>query len=357
VFRGFGAGSGSTGWYTLNTASTSVSITPIVAFLQQAQIANMTLFSAVSLLVGSLGTQDYNNVNITGGNINGVTITNSNIAVNSGGTGATSLTPNSVLTAGSMSTGSVVQVRPETNGNVLASTAGATVNASALVEGVQYTILTVGGTPTNWTSIGAAAATVGTVFVKNSTAATGNGTATTNVWTSTPVPIAAGSVGPAQLSGQQTGAQPVYGVRAYFYINLNLVATASTALTVGQQYVIWVAGTANWTSVGAASNALGTIFTATGTSTSTGTGSTAIPVRSRGFDNWQVTVSQNTARFTFSAGATPPDALYAISCLAGQGGALRYSTETARTGSTFTITTGDDPTANDFYQMSAMVIY
>jgi hypothetical protein len=73
VFRGFGAGTGATGWYTLNTPSTNVNVTPIVAFLQPTQIANMTLFSYVSYLVGSLGAQDFHNVNITGGTINGVT--------------------------------------------------------------------------------------------------------------------------------------------------------------------------------------------------------------------------------------------------------------------------------------------
>jgi hypothetical protein len=226
VFRGLGAGSGSTGWYTLSTASTNAAITPIVAFTQQAQLVNMSLLSNISFLVGSLGTQDYNTVNITGGTINGVTITGSNIAVNSGGTGQTSLTPNSVLTAGSTSTGSVVQVRPETNGNLLTSTAGATVNASALVEGVQYTILTVGGTPTNWESIGAAAATVGTVFVKNSTAATGNGTATTNVWT---------SATPATSITPTSGTAPYYGARAFAMFSTllysNIAATYSQSGT------------------------------------------------------------------------------------------------------------------------------
>jgi len=73
TFRGFGAGTGATGWYTLNIASTNVSITPIVAYLQPTQLANMSLFSYVSYLVGSLGKQNANNVAITGGTINGVT--------------------------------------------------------------------------------------------------------------------------------------------------------------------------------------------------------------------------------------------------------------------------------------------
>jgi hypothetical protein len=57
-----------------------------------------------------------------------------------------------------------------------------TVNATAMVTGQTYTILTVGNT--NWTSIGAAVATIGCVFVKNATAGTGNGTGSQEVNTS-----------------------------------------------------------------------------------------------------------------------------------------------------------------------------
>jgi len=331
--------------------------TPMVSYLSPLQICNILFSANIASLIGTLGTQNDNAVNILGGTISGVTITNllSALGVSVGGTGLTSLTPNSVLTAGSTSTGNVVPVLPSTNGNVLASTAGATVNASALVEGVQYTILTL-GTSVNWVAMGASAATIGVVFVKNATAYSGTGgTVTTNVWTSTPVPIAAGSIGPAQLSGQQSGTQPVYGVRAYFYINLNLVATASTALTIGQQYVIWVAGTVNWTSVGAASNALGTIFTATGTSTSTGTGGTAVPVRSQGFSNWQITVSQTHAQFTFSI--TPPDIRYVVTSTVGANGNQVYAAEWSRTSNTFILSTSDDASVNNFTQMNVMVIY
>ena len=57
-----------------------------------------------------------------------------------------------------------------------------TVAATAMITGNTYTILTVAGT--NWTAIGAAVATVGCVFVKNATAATGSGTGTIEVNTS-----------------------------------------------------------------------------------------------------------------------------------------------------------------------------
>jgi hypothetical protein len=240
VFRGFGAGSGSTGWYTLNTASTSVSITPIVAFLQQAQIANMTLFSAVSLLVGSLGTQDYNNVSITGGNINGVTITNSNIAVNSGGTGATSLTPNSVVTGGSTSTGAVATIRPGQIGNHLISTAGSTINAVDLVAGTQYSVLTLG------TTLAAGFVTVGAT----STSITGsiNGTLLT---VSAGSGIAVGQI----LSGT--------GVTA----NTTITALGSGSGSTGT----YIVSTSQTVASGTAITALNPTFIATGAATGTGT--------------------------------------------------------------------------------------
>jgi hypothetical protein len=60
-----------------------------------------------------------------------------------------------------------------------------TVSAGNFVIGYTYTILTIGSTPTNWTSIGASSATVGTVFVATGVG-TGNGTAT---WNSNIIPF------------------------------------------------------------------------------------------------------------------------------------------------------------------------
>jgi hypothetical protein len=390
---------------------------PVISFLSPLQISNTLFSSNIAYLVGTLGTQYDNAVNITGGTISGVTITNllSALGVSSGGTGQTSLTPNSVVTGGSTSTGAVATVRPGQLGNVLTSTAGATVNATALVTGTQYSVLTLGTTlaagfvavgatstsitgsiagttltvtagsgvaigqilsgtgvtaNTTITALGTGTGGAGTYTVSASQTvasttitalnptftatgqATGNGTVQVTTWASSPAAVAVGAVGPAQLSGQQSGAQPVYGVRAYFYIDLNLVATASTALVTGQQYVIWVAGTTNWTSAGASSSSLGTIFTATGTAAGTGT---AVPVKSQGFSNWQITVSQYRAQFTLSI--TPPDSRYVISSTVGANGSQVYAAEYSRTSNTFQLQTSDDPSANNFYQMNVMVIY
>jgi len=48
-------------------------------------------------------------------------------------------------------------------------------NATATIQGRRYVVVTLGGTPTNYGSIGGEA-TIGTYFTKNATAATGTGT-------------------------------------------------------------------------------------------------------------------------------------------------------------------------------------
>lgn len=65
-------------------------------------------------------------------------------------------------------------------GTVTAGTirGGTVLGITSLTAGITYIIESV-GTGSNWTSIGASSATVGTVFVKNSTAGTGTGTALT----------------------------------------------------------------------------------------------------------------------------------------------------------------------------------
>jgi hypothetical protein len=199
TFQGFGAGSGTTGWYTINLTGQSVARTTMMSFLSPLQLSNVLFASKIPKLIGTLGTQSDDAVDIKGGTIKNVTITggavsglSSALPVASGGTGVQVLTPNAVLIGNSTATGNVSSVFPSTNGNVLTATAGTTVNASALVEGVQYTILTL-GTSVNWVAMGASAATIGVVFVKNSTTFSGSGgTATTNTWTSQSVTTALG---------------------------------------------------------------------------------------------------------------------------------------------------------------------
>jgi len=107
------------------------------------------------------------------------------LSVANGGTGATTNTPNSILVGNA--TSAISSIKPGTNANVLISTAGSTVNAGSFVVGTEYTILTVG--TTDFVSIGASASTVGVVFTATGVGS-GNGTATTNTWTSATLPQA-----------------------------------------------------------------------------------------------------------------------------------------------------------------------
>ncbi len=108
------------------------------------------------------------------------------------------------------------------------------VAGNALVQGNSYVIATLG--MTNWALLGASSSTVGTVFTRNSSAIT-NGTA---------------------------------------YLN-----TGAGALVPAQIYVITSIGTTDFTSVGAATNTVGTTFTANGSAPAPGTG-TAIRITGTG---------------------------------------------------------------------------
>lgn len=83
--------------------------------------------------------------------------------------------------------------------------------ATDLVQGRTYVIASVGTTPTNWTSIGSASATVGTSFVKNSTTATGTGTAY-DLYFSTSKNILLSSISTTSGSGVLNITIPMHGL-------------------------------------------------------------------------------------------------------------------------------------------------
>lgn len=107
-----------------------------------------------NLGLGTLATQDANNVNITGGSISGLS---SGLAVASGGTGRTTLTANNVILGNG--TTAVNFVAPSTSGNVLTSngttwtsaTPASVVNGTSIVRATAIT--TTSGTAVNFTSI------------------------------------------------------------------------------------------------------------------------------------------------------------------------------------------------------------
>lgn len=130
--------------------------------------------------------------------------------------------------------------------------ATATVNAGSFVIGTNYTIVSIG--TTDFTLVGASSNTVGVIFTATGAGA-GSGTATTGTLNSI-------------LSTGQT-------------VNCSLLVTngAASTVTAGSfvstaRYVIASVGTTDFTLIGAASNNVGVIFTATGAGSGTGTATT-----------------------------------------------------------------------------------
>ena len=180
-----------------------------------------------------------------------------------------------------------------------------TFTAAASLKNYRTYVIQSTGT-TTWTSLGAASSRPGTVFLKNGTAGTGTGTARL--------------LGvPAYYMDASTSSNIVtvyldnhtYGVGSNYYIadpvtvnNVTLYgsytvqsvgsgATASTFtiqaansssttyagnFVIGQQYKIFTVGTTDFTLIGASSNSVGIVFTATGAGSGTGTAYCPNPV-------------------------------------------------------------------------------
>lgn len=116
------------------------------------------------------------------------------------------------------------------------------VTAGSFVTGKAYTITTLG--TTNFTLIGASANTVGVTFVATG-AGSGTGTATPVTWV---------------LGGASS---------EYSVTRMSAIVTAGN-FVVGNKYTIVTVGTTNFTAIGAASNTVGVVFTATGVGSGTG---------------------------------------------------------------------------------------
>ena len=81
----FGPGSGDIGWYSLANGNVPLSgqlvpRTPMISFLSPLQLANTLFVSNISYLLGTLGTQSDEAVDIKGGTIQNVTISNTTIS-------------------------------------------------------------------------------------------------------------------------------------------------------------------------------------------------------------------------------------------------------------------------------------
>jgi len=137
--------------------------------------------------------------------------------------------------------------------NALAPAQTSTVTAGNFVVGATYTILTVG--TTNFVAIGASSDTVGVVFT-----ATGVGSGTGTATTPSPNRY-------LKTDGTNTS-----------FDQFNLASTTTVtagSFVIGTTYTILTVGTTSFTSIGAASNTVGVVFTATGAGSGTGTAFTA----------------------------------------------------------------------------------
>ena len=168
--------------------------------------------------------------------------------------------------------------------NALAPAQTSTVSAGSFIVGATYTILTVG--TTDFTLIGSVSNTVGVSFVATGVGS-GTGTATT------PLPGRYLKTDGANTSWDQ-----------FHLASVNTVTAGS--FVIGTTYTILTVGTTSFTSIGAASNTIGIVFTATGVGTGTGTAFTAdyvglLPVTSGGTG---VTTSTGSGNLVLSTSPT-----------------------------------------------------
>jgi hypothetical protein len=97
------------------------------------QLATTAFVNAATGTLGTMATQNANNVAITGGSISGLS---SGIPVASGGTGSTSLAANNVLLGNG--TAALQVVAPGTTGNVLTSNGTTWTSAAATIKGLGF---------------------------------------------------------------------------------------------------------------------------------------------------------------------------------------------------------------------------
>lgn len=177
--------------------------------------------------------------------------------------------------------------------------------ATAMVSGTSYRIVSRapnGGTQTDFTSFGAANNNIGTTFTKSGAAGTNNGivsltaTAGTNAtgWCyANKIPNITGNSsgdGCMAVGDVNAGYTFTHDPGVYFRLNkplgvysaVNVAAnytgysvnnTLAGFFAIGTQYKITTAGSTLFTSIGATSNLVGTVFTATGVGSGTGTAS------------------------------------------------------------------------------------
>jgi hypothetical protein len=220
--------------------------------------------------------------------------------------GSTTFTGAVVMSSASVSSGLTGNVTGNVTGNLLSVTN--TITSGSFISGNTYVIATLG--TTDFTLIGASANTVGVEFTATDVG-TGTGTATTVTGRaaslSTVLPVTKGGTGNSSVTpnavfvGGTTSTSPITAVKPGVLGNV-LTSTASTTITagsfvVGVEYSILTIGSTDFTLIGAASNTVGVVFTATGVGVGSGTAQ---------ITTWQSSQVYPLTRTTVNAGGANP---------------------------------------------------
>jgi hypothetical protein len=234
----------------LNSLHTG-SITTILPTISGYVIGANTAIASTDTLLASIGKAQ--------GQINAKTvITGSELVTNLQDVNGLNVTSGIIESAGRFTLSAVYTIQTigtttNTQWNTIANTTNVT--ATALVAGRTYVIVSPG--TTDFTLIGAANNTIGTSFIATG-AGTGSGTALRTYTVNSTFTCA--NIGTSMGTGT-----------AFRETNTTAQRETATTFDIGGIYTIQSIGTTNFTLIGAASNTVGLVFTATGVGAGTGT--------------------------------------------------------------------------------------
>ncbi len=235
----------------LNSLHTG-SITTILPTISGYVIGANTAIASTDTLLASIGKAQ--------GQINSKTvITGSELVTNLQDVNGLNVTSGIIESAGRFTLSAVYTIQTigtttNTQWNTIANTTN--VVATALVAGRTYVIVSP-GVGTDFTLVGAANNTIGTSFIATG-AGTGSGTALRTYTVNSTFTCA--NIGTSMGTGT-----------AFRETNTTAQRETATTFDIGGIYTIQSIGTTNFTLIGAASNTVGLVFTATGVGAGTGT--------------------------------------------------------------------------------------
>ena len=277
---------------SLHTGSISTILPTISGYV----IGANTAIASTDTLLAAIGKAQ--------GQINSKTvITGSELVTNLQDVNGLNVTSGVIESAGRFTLSAVYTIQTiGTTTNAQWNTIAGTTNvaATALVAGRTYVIVSP-GVGTDFTLIGAANNTIGTSFIATG-AGTGTGTALRTYTVNSLFTCA--NIGTSMGDG-----------KAFRETNTTAQRETATTFDIGGIYTIQSIGTTNFTLIGAASNTVGLVFTATGAGTGTGTalrkmsmglsGSVVLPVASTIVAPTLTTPTINSASVPTISGTAP----------------------------------------------------